>query len=565
MDIQWIVEDGVSDEVIKQLADDLRVPPVFAHILFSRGIKNLADAKHFFRDGIECLHDPFLMADMELASQTVINAMQEGQKILIYGDYDVDGITSTSMLVLFFRQMGYEVEYHIPNRIKDGYGLNVSTIENIHAKGIELIITVDCGITAFEETRRAAELGMQVIVCDHHQPGAELPEAVAVLNPKRNDCPFPFKELAGVGVAFKLAQAIALRSEFDIDQLFRLLDLVAIGSAADIVPLVDENRIFTRAGLLALMQTDNTGLKALLKRTRLDNKNLGTGDIIFVLAPRMNAVGRMGEASRAVELLTTSDEEKAEAIVTVLENENLNRRVLDEGTFKEAQSMLDGSFNPEEDAVLVLESEKWHPGIIGIAASRIVEKYYRPTVMISNTDGKGKGSARSISGFSIYDAIESCSDLLLSFGGHKYAAGLSIKSENIPEFRKRINAFARSVLTEELLKKKLRISGGIRFADITEKFLLVLKMLAPFGPQNLKPVFCSSGVKVIGTPRIVGSNHLRFRAAQGGITFDAIGFNLGGKIDQIKKKAGPFDIAYLVEENEWKGRVSTQLRIRDIR
>ncbi len=565
MYFEWTFVDSHPSEWVDRLASELSVPPIIAQILLNRGITSLEDAKYFFRAGLEHLHDPFLMADMQRAVERIQTAVEQKQRILVYGDYDVDGATATAMMILFFRQLGIEVDFYIPHRIREGYGLSKEAIEAIHSKGVDLIIAVDCGITAIDEVALARTLGMDVIICDHHQPGRVLPEAHAILNPKRADCPYPFKELAGVGVAFKLAQALAQRFSHPENALFQLLDLVAIGSAADIVPLVDENRILVREGLERLQTTQNVGLRALLKKTGLEGKSVGTGQIIFILAPRINAVGRMSDASQAVRLLTTDSEQEALDIAELLEKENRNRRNIDEETFKEAIEQVEAYFDPEKDPVLVLSSEGWHPGVIGIVASRVVERYYRPTVMISTDDGIGKGSARSIPGFNIYDALKTCSDLMLGFGGHKYAAGLSIESQNISRLRERLHEYADGVLTEDLLTPKLSIEGELEFNQIDGKLMRILKMMAPYGPQNMRPVFYSKNIRVVGTPAVVGSNHLRFKACQNGKVIDAIGFNLGGLLHRIRGNRTDIEIAYLLEENEWQGRVYTQLRIKDIR
>lgn len=565
MHTSWKISNAFSDETVTHLASQLSIPKIFSRVLLNRGIETFDDAKNYFRADLDDLYDPFLMADMDKAVECAIDALQSKKKILIYGDYDVDGTTSTAMLILFFRQLGYYVDYHIPNRIHDGYGLSTETVEAAREKGTELIIAVDCGITAVEEIRRARELGMDVIICDHHQPGPELPKATAVLNPKRSDCPYPFKELAGVGVTFKLAQAITQRVGHNIDEFHTLLDLAAIGSAADIVPLVDENRILVKEGLKELNQTSNLGLRALLRNTGLANKTIGSGQIIFILAPRINAVGRMGDASRAVEMLIAQHESQAYSIASILEKENKQRRNLDEETFKHAVEMVETEFDPENNAIFVLSCEDWHLGVIGIVASRLVERYYRPTVMISTEDGIGKGSARSVSGFNIYEALETCSDLMLTFGGHKYAAGLSIQNENIQTLRTRLNEYAAQNLTDEMRVKSLSIDGELSFTEIDAKFMRILKMLAPYGPQNMRPVFVSKNVQVVGTPSIVGKNHLRFKASQDGIVFDTIGFNLGSLHHRVAGNPNDLEIAYLVEENEWQGRVTTQLRIKDIR
>ena len=565
MQTSWTLTNAFSDEIVTNLAKQLTIPNVLARVLLNRGIDSFDQAKSYFRADIEHLYDPFIMADMEKAVTFIVDALQNKRKILIYGDYDVDGTTSTAMLILFFRQLGYFVDYHIPNRIQDGYGMSIETVEAAHKKGVDLIITVDCGITAIEEIKHARKLGLDVIVCDHHQPGPELPDAIAVLNPKRSDCPYPFKELAGVGVSFKLAQAIAQKVGHSFDELSKLLDLVAIGSAADIVPLVDENRIIVREGLKVLNETGNLGLRALLRNTGLAQKTIGTGQIIFILAPRINAVGRMGDASRAVDMLIAQHESQAYAIASILEHENKQRRNLDEETFKRAVDMVELKFDPDNDAAFVLNSEEWHLGVIGIVASRLVEKYYRPTVMISTEYGIGKGSARSVPGFNIYDALEHCSDLMMTFGGHKYAAGLSIEKEKIEELRERLKTYTEQNLTGDMRVKTLSIDGELAFSEIDDKFMRILKMMAPFGPQNMRPVFMSSNVQVVGNVSVVGKNHLRFRASQDGIIFDTIGFNLGGLLHRVTSNPKDLEIAYLVEENEWQGRISTQLRIKDIR
>ncbi len=563
-ELQWTWAETGPQERIRELSDTLSIPPVIASILINRGIETADDAKFYFRAGLENLHDPFLMADMHKAADRIVEAVKAGQAIRIYGDYDVDGATSTSLLILFFRQLGISADFIIPNRIRDGYGVSIEGIEKARNDGIDLLITVDCGITANDEVERGREIGLDIIVCDHHQPAEHLPDAIAVLDPKRPDCPYPFKELAGVGVAFKLAQAVAMRLGHDMDQLYSLLDLVAIGSAADIVPLVDENRILVRTGLEILNTRPNTGLKALLETTRLAGKSLSTGQVIFVLAPRINAVGRMGDASHAVNMFITEDDREALQIAHHLEEENKQRRNIDEETFREACEMIEAHFDPENDSVFVLSSEGWHPGVIGIVASRLVERYYRPTVMISTDDGVGKGSARSVSGFDIYDALENCSDLMRAFGGHKYAAGLSISSEDIGELRERLEAYAKKQLTPEMRTRKLKIEADIRFGEIDGKFLRLIKMMEPYGPQNMRPVFSSKGVRVVGTPGVVGRNHLRLRFFQDGKVFDSIGFNLGDLLHRVQSNPDNLDIAYTIEENEWQGRVTTQLRLKDI-
>ncbi|MDZ7289915.1 MAG: single-stranded-DNA-specific exonuclease RecJ [candidate division KSB1 bacterium] len=550
---------------VKRMAQELGVPPIIARIMLNRGIDSLDGAKEFFNLNLKNLHDPFLMADMHVAVERLAQALNRREHILIYGDYDVDGTTGTALLTLAFRALGYEVPHYIPERLREGYGLSLSGIEKAKADGVQLILAVDCGVTAHEEVKRARQLGMDVIICDHHQPNPQLPPANALLNPKRSDCPYPFKELCGVGVAFKLMQGLFRYLRRDEQPLLRHVDLVAIGSAADIVPLVDENRIFVKFGLEQLNHTENVGLRALIKVCGLQHTVIESGHVIFILAPRINAVGRMGDARRAVNLLVSEDEAQAMEIAQILDAENRERRNIDEETFREAVEMIEAMCDPQNDTAFVLHQENWHPGVIGIVASRVVEMYYRPTVMISTTNGMGKGSVRSIPGFDIHHALSQCADLLMAFGGHKYAAGLTIKTEQIPALRQRLQEVAGRALTPEMLVPKLRIDGEIRFSEIEPRLIKFLKALAPYGPQNMRPVFVSRGLRVSGTPQIVGNNHLRFQVVQDRKRLDCIGFNLGEKLYRFNNDRNEIDLAYLLEENTYQGRTSLQLRVKDIR
>lgn len=565
MNLKWMILDDLDKDVVDNFSKLLNVPKIVSRILLNRGIDTMEKAKLFFRGKLDNLYDPFLLPDMEKAVDRIIQAIRQKENILIYGDYDVDGITAVAMLYMLLKQLGANVIFYIPNRITEGYGISSSGIEEAARQGINLIITVDCGITAIQELEYANRLNMDVIVSDHHEPGIELPPAYAILNPKCSNSNYPFQELAGVGVAYKLAQALirALKLQDELTENF--VDLVAIGSAADIVPMIDENRILVKEGLKRLNKTDRLGLRALLKVTGMMNKPLGTGQVVFILAPRINAVGRMGSAAAAVELLTTQDQSRALEIANILEAENRQRKNIDEETFRSAQQRVDDKIDLAETYGIVLDQEGWHPGVIGIVASRVVEKYYRPTIMISVDENVGKGSARSIAGFDIYKALKQCEDLLIGFGGHKYAAGLSIEKRNIDEFRSRFNDIARQQLTEELLCPKLRIEGEIRFAEIDDRMINILKFMAPFGPQNMRPVFLSQKLQVVGTPSIVGNNHLKFKVRQDGIVLDAIGFNLGNLIYRIEPGASNLDMTYVIEENIYLGRKALQLRIKDLR
>ena len=565
MEFKWQFFDSHEKDTIKSFADDLNSSPVLARVLLNRGIEDVESARKFFRPSLRQLHDPFLMKGMEKAVDRVKRAIESEQRILIYGDYDVDGTTATSMLLLFLRQLHTDVGFYIPERLVDGYGLSENGIRKTKEQNIDLIITVDCGITAVQEVEFANSLGIDVIICDHHQPGADLPPASAILNPKQVDCPYPFKELAGVGVAFKLVQGLQKHLLLDEDIVDNFLELVAIGSSADIVPLVGENRILVKHGLANLSKTKNLGLKALIAATMLSDCKIGTGQVVFVLAPRINAVGRLGDGGRAVSLLTSESEQQAQNIASILESENRKRRTIDEETFASALAIIEDQFDPEQETVFVLNSDEWHPGVIGIVASRIVEKYFRPTVMIATENGQGKGSARSIPGFDIYQALKRVEKLMDNFGGHKYAAGLTIHSENIPEFRSRLSEVARETLTDEMLIPKLWIDAEISFHEIEDNLIKLLERMAPFGPQNPRPVFATKDLQVVGTPTIVGKNHLKFKVREKNIVMNAIGFNLGHLLYRITAGETNVEIAYVIEENEYQGKKKVQLRIKDLR
>lgn len=564
MNLQWQFIETAPTEAVQRLAHEASVPPIIARVMLNRGIDSKTAALAFFRTELERLYDPFLMADMKAAVKRLSAAILRKEKMLIYGDYDVDGITGTALLKLALRHLGVDVPHYIPDRLRDGYGITRRGVDLAKAQGITLIIAVDCGVSAGDEVAYAREHGIDFIVCDHHQPGAQLPRAAALLNPKRSDCPYPFKELAGVGVAFKLLHALFLHLEANIEELYRHLDLVAVGSTADIVPLVSENRIFVKGGLERINQTDSVGLRALLQVCGLAIGTINTGNIVFILAPRINAVGRMGDANRAVTLLTTNDTTQAMEIARVLEMENRERRSVDDETYREALQMIETQCDPQRDLIFVLQKEAWHTGVIGIVASRVVEKFYRPTIMISTQNGMGKGSARSIPGFDLYKALQECEQHLTAFGGHKYAAGMSLKTESITALREQLQGVAARMLTADLLTPRLLLDGEIRLGEIDARFMKFLNALAPYGPQNMRPAFVTRGVRVVGNPQIVGNNHLRFNVTQDERRLDCIGFNLGELRPRLLK-GGEIDLAYLVEENTWQGRTTIQLRVKDIR
>ena len=565
MDARWILRDEVSPTQVSAFAGELNIPLSIARILLHRGIDTLEKAKTFFRPALQNTHDPFRMRDMDVAVDRLARAVRRRENIVIYGDYDVDGTTSVSMIYRFLSRLGVKAKFYIPDRLRDGYGLSEQGIREIHSWGADLILTTDCGITAVDEVRLAAELGMDVIVTDHHEPSEVLPPGLAVLNPRRPGCDYPFKDLAGVGVAFKLLQALSRALDLPPEYHEDLLDFVAIGSAADIVPLTGENRILVHEGLQRLSRTEKVGIKALMDSSGLRPGHIGTGQIVFILAPRINAVGRMGSAARAVHLLISENPQQAANIASILERENRNRKDVDEETFRQAEMLLEREYDPERDRVIVLAHEGWHAGVIGIVASRIVEKYYRPTVMIALENGTGKGSARSIPGFDIYRALKSCENLMTGFGGHKYAAGLSIAADKIEPLRRCLNRYAWQTMTDETLVPKIHVDSPLKLREIDGKFWALLKRFAPFGPQNMRPVFMSRNLEVIGSPQIVGNNHLKFKVRQNGIIIDAIGFNLGDLLYRIEPGRKNLDMVYVIDENEYLGRKTLQLRVKDLR
>lgn len=564
MQTKWEVVQTADANVVRSFATKINLPEIVAQILVSRGIATPQAARLFFSGKTDDLYDPFLMADMERAVDRVITGLRKQEKIVIHGDYDVDGITAVSMLYLFLRDLGGQVSYYIPDRQQEGYGLSMAGIEEAKARGSQLIISVDCGITSLAEIEFARQFGIDAIISDHHEPGSSLPEAFAILDPKRQDCSYPFKELAGVGVAYKLAQGIAMKMNLEPAFLERYLELVALGSAADIVPLIDENRILVKEGLERLNRDSSEGIKALVDIAGFKRGEIHVGSIVFGLAPRINAVGRLGSAERAVRLLITRNTQQAINIARELEYENRRRKEIDNRTLSEALDKISREYNSDADYVIVLSQENWHPGVIGIVASRIIERYYRPTVMITIEDGIGKGSARSIPGFDLFSAIRECSDLLEQYGGHKYAAGLTIRADRIEEFKNRFNQVTSQALDQEQLIPRLSIDAEIRLNDITPEVVKSLRDFSPYGPGNMKPNFASYDLNIVGHPRIVGPNHLKFKVHQDDLVFDAIGFNLGHLLP-IAANGREVNMVYNIEENEWMNQVSLQLRAKDLK
>jgi single-stranded-DNA-specific exonuclease len=567
MSFRWILQEPEEADRMSELAASINVGPTLARLLLLRDVTTFDEAKLFFRPDLTQLHDPFLMKDMDKAAKRLATAVRSGERVVVYGDYDVDGTTATSMMYMFLLEFGCNVQFYIPHRFKEGYGISEDGIEFAKSVNASLIVSVDCGITAIEEAKQITAAGMELIVCDHHTTGDELPEAYAVLDPKRPDCSYPFDGLSGAGVGFKLMQACLIELGLPPTVVYKYLDLLAISIASDIVPIVGENRILMREGLKMLNSAPRPGIKALIELINIPPGTLNTNKIVFSIGPRINAAGRLGDARTAVELLIANDENQAKISALELEAVNLKRRTIDTDTMNTAVKILDDQCNLQVESGLVLHHPDWHLGVIGIVASRLVDKYYRPTIMLSRVDGLAKGSARSIRGFNIYDALKECEDLLIQFGGHEYAAGLTLSEDNLELFKARFNAIVNRKLADKEFEPELLIDAEINLDEITPKFWSVLRQFEPFGPLNLRPNFITRNVKAAGNPTIVGNGHLKLKLKQGdGAEFDAIGFNMHEFLPLVRNSPEqPIDIAYNIEENTWNKVTSLQLRIKDVK
>ncbi len=563
---RWKIRDVDDDYSVKSLADSLNISDILSRLLIQRDVKSFSQAKIFFRPSLDSLHDPFLMNGMEIATHRVIKALTENQRIMIYGDYDVDGTCSTALLYMFLKELGANVNFFIPKRLTEGYGISKIGIDYANEIAASLIISVDCGITAVDETEYASSLGIDVIICDHHQPKDSIPNAFAVLDPLKPDCNYPFSYLSGAGVAFKLAQGVSERIG-KRDLPLKYLDLVALAGAADIVPLIDENRTLVKEGLEQINSNPRPGILALIESSNMKPGELTSGQIVFTIAPRINAVGRLGDAERAVELIITDKKDEAFKMAQVLESENFLRRKIDEDTFISALEIVENSLDLTTDTAIILHHESWHPGVIGIVASRLVERYYRPTIMLTTVDGIAKGSARSISNFNIYEALKKCGDLLIHFGGHQAAAGLAVEVDKLNEFKLKFNQIVKDSITEEDLLPEVAIDSKLKFSEITPKFIRIIDQFSPFGPGNMRPVFLSEEVKIEGKPRIVGNNHLVFAVKQKNCdkVFDTIGFNMGEYCKRLSDNHCDFDIVYNIDKSSRDGRSFPQFRIKDIK
>ena len=558
----WVCKPLPNDDLLSSLQERLQVSPIIATLLAQRGISDFDQSKRFFRPQLEHLHDPFLMQDMDKAVERLSTAINERQRIMVYGDYDVDGTTAVSLMYLFLSSFSDNLEYYIPDRYDEGYGLSYKAIDYAKENEIELIICLDCGIKAFDKIDYANTLAIDVIICDHHRPGDKLPQAVAILDPKRNDCQYPFDDLSGCGVGFKLAQAYCQKQGVTVSNLYPLLDLVVVSIAADIVPIVGENRVLAYYGLQQLNANPRTGLKALLKEANRSGQ-LTISDIVFGLAPRINAAGRIEHGKKAVELLIEDDFLIAKDRAQYIEKHNFTRKELDHNITQEALEQI----IPHKKSTVVF-SDNWHKGVVGIVASRLIETHYKPTIVLTESNGKLTGSARSVKHFDVYNAIESCSDLLLQFGGHKYAAGLTLKKENLPAFIEKFEQVVSNTIEENMLTQEIGIDLEVAWEDITPKTYRILQQMAPFGPSNNRPVLMLKGVVDNGRGRLIGNDQSHLKLAltnkEGGKVFDAIGFGMAHHFPKIKNKE-LFDICFVLEENEWNGNTNLQLRIKDIR
>lgn len=563
--LKWVVAPEPDPDLLQDISGKVGLDKIIVKILFNRQIDNVEAIRQFLHPSLSDLLDPFTMFGMEKAVGRILNALRDNEKIMVYGDYDVDGITAASLLYMVLNKLGAQVHYYLPNRLVEGYGLSVDGIKEAVAKGISLLISVDTGVTAVEEVKYARSLGIECILTDHHEPGEILPDPVALVNPKQKDCTYAGGELSGVGVAFKLAQALYQRLQQDQVELEEHLDLVALGTAADIVPLVGENRILTKFGIKQISRTNKPGLKSLTFVSGLMGKDIGTGQVVFILAPRINAIGRLGDAEMAIRLLTTKDERMAAEIARKLDSENQRRKNIDEKTLNEALEQIRQTVDLENDRAIILASEGWHQGVIGIVASRLVEKFHLPTIMIAIDNGEGKGSARSIPGFHLCDALKECEDLLLRYGGHKYAAGLTINPTKITAFRDRMKEVSRRLLTDDDLVAKLYIDSEIELSQINDAFLDVLETFAPFGPQNMRPVFLTRNCEILGQPYCVGKNHLKMKVRKGDSVFDVIGFGFGDWVRNLSGRGNLVDLVYVVEYNSWNDHTRIQLRLKDMK
>lgn len=566
---EWRLRDSGDPENVAQLSAELGIDPVLASLLVTRGVHTFEEARSFFRPSLSALHDPFLMKDMDLAVARLEKAVASQEKILVYGDYDVDGTTAVALVYSFIRRLTSSVDFYIPDRYDEGYGVSKKGIDWASDNGFTLIITLDCGIKAIDKVKYAADKGIDLIICDHHLPEEEIPAAAAVLDPKREDCTYPFDDLSGCGVGFKLVQAYSQKNGLPFESLLPLLDLLVVSIASDLVTVVGENRVLAHFGLKRLNEEPRIGLQAMINLANLEQGHVTIDDIVFKIGPRINAAGRMESGRLAVELLTAETEEAAVTIGSQINDNNNERKSIDREITKAALDMVqDGTCCSSENAVIVYGPD-WNKGVVGIVASRLVEAYYKPAFVLTKSNGFVTGSARSVRGFDLYEAISSCADLLENYGGHIYAAGLTLREENLPEFVQRIDKYVGEHISDEMATPIVDVDSEINFSQITPKFFRILKQFQPFGPGNSAPVFLTKNVYDDGNGRKVGpgGQHLKLELIQESQPYhqiSAIAFNMASLFEHIRN-GNPIDICYSVVENYYRGNSTIQLRIKDMR
>jgi single-stranded-DNA-specific exonuclease len=562
--MRWTLKSKPEKEKVQKLQDELQVDALIATLLAQRGVETYEQAKAFFRPSLNDLHDPFLMKDMDKAVARIEEAIDKGENILVFGDYDVDGTTAVSLVSSYLKSYYSNIATYIPDRYNEGYGISYAGIDFAEDNEFTLIIALDCGIKSIDHIAYAKAKNIDFIICDHHRPGDELPNAVAVLDPKRTDCSYPYDELCGCGIGFKLIQALASKRGQTLENLLLYLDLVATAIAADIVPITGENRVLAKYGLEVINSNPRPGIKALIQN--VNKKILTITDVVFIIAPRINAAGRIKHGNEAVSLLTEYDLDQAEQFASEIEQHNSDRKGLDKQITVEALAQIEAN-NEKENFTTVIYQENWHKGVIGIVASRLTETYYRPTIVFTKSGDKLAASARSVKDFDVYNAIEACSEHLVQFGGHKYAAGMTLKEENYLAFKTAFEKEVQKTISPELLVPEIEIDAEINLSDITPKLIRVLNQFEPFGPENMTPVFMTKNIKDTGYPKLLGKEeeHLKlFVKQENSEGFGAIAFFMGNKKASISNQK-PFDAVYCIDENEFKGTVTVQLRIKDIR
>lgn len=569
-DIRWIYRPEPEASQVKALAEAIKVDESLAYLLVQRNICNFEEAHLFFRPKLEHLHDPFLMKDMDRAVERLCRAIDNNEKIMIYGDYDVDGTTSVALLYLFLSKFYKNIDFYIPDRYKEGYGVSKTGIDYAKENGFTLMIALDCGVKSVELVGYARSIEVDFIICDHHLPGSTLPNAVAILDPKRSDCPYPYKELSGCGVGFKLLQAFCLHKQIDLKELYQFLDLVVVSIGCDIVPITGENRVLAFYGLDKLNTKPLLGLRKLMQVAGFsENKDMSITNVVFGIGPRINAAGRIEHANNAVKLLICKNEEEANSYVKLIQENNNDRKDFDKSITQEALQMIEAA-NLQNAKSTVLYKETWHKGVIGIVASRCIEHYHRPTIILTHSNGKAAGSARSVPDFDVYEAIEACADLLEQFGGHKHAAGLTLKIENIATFQKKFEQVVASKILPEQLVPRIDVDMKLPLRSANDKFMRILNQIAPFGPGNMHPTFVSENVVALkDSAKLVGKDnpqiHLKFRVKQAdSAEFNCIGFSMGHHLERISS-GEPFHICYHLEENHFNGKTTLQLRIKDVK